>query len=423
MAKNPWLLYGGRGKVGNIVLQRNKGVTTMREKVDPTNVRSMSQQKQRSKFGYLAKFYSKGVKNLFKFAFESKRSNESDYNAFMRNNVQNSLFASKEMLMDPLNPWFGQWLMSEGSLESLDRSVKLNGGIASVLLDASAVSSTVSAVSTAILSQFPTLANGDILTFVSIADSNEDATTIHGLSDAMTASSLVVGASGTIWNIKQFKINTSDPSALSAVGFTLVSSVFAPLVPEFADTSNDICGCCVIASRNTDSGVRVSTSHLVLSAALKTSIKNIGQNPEWADFCARSMGGNEEGLLKGALLAPANAKTLNTDPAVFVKYTNESSSPFFMYSKNLNVADIEVLIDGSPATVKKASIREESSYPTGYEWYAEFNDPKSPSAMTPPYVLIPCFADGRVPESTQGFIASTESAGLDYQMTLEIRLK
>lgn len=346
MSKNPWLLYGGRGKVGNIVLQRNKGVTVMREKVDPTNVRSMSQQKQRSKFGYLAKFYSKGVQNLFMFAFESKRSNESDYNAFMRNNVQSSLYASQTMLMNPITPWFGEWLMSEGSLESLDRDITLNGGIASMLLNSEDVNATVASVSEAILSEHPTLANGDILTFVSIADVNEGASVNATLAECLDKSSLVDGVGGSLWNIKQFKINTADPSNLSFVGFGLDASVFYPVVPEFADTSDVVCGCCVIASRNTDKGVKVSTSRLKLSTQLRNSINKIATSADWAEFCAKSMGGTEDALLKGSAINAGRKEFSIVGGPITYSGSGRSEAPDYV-SNGFNVYDLTIEYNGS----------------------------------------------------------------------------
>ena len=74
-----------KGKLGNIVLRVRKG-QTVESKYQPNvnNPRTFAQCRQRALFANAVKFYKSAIARMFKFAFEDKAANESDYNAFMR---------------------------------------------------------------------------------------------------------------------------------------------------------------------------------------------------------------------------------------------------------------------------------------------------------------------------------------------------
>lgn len=107
-----------RGSVGNETYTLTRGLNVVKAKViDPTNPRSTAQQTQRASFASAIRFYQLATRNFFKFAYESQRQRESDFNAFMRFN------AKKSVVVPPYNaetnpdyPLVGNWKMSQGSL-------------------------------------------------------------------------------------------------------------------------------------------------------------------------------------------------------------------------------------------------------------------------------------------------------------------
>lgn len=108
----------GRGKVGNLVLSSVKGQQITRA-YQPVvkNPKSYGQMYQRAKFANAIKFYTRAMNTFFSFAFEDKKQNESDYNAFMRHNIRYSIPLQKPAYNAQGYPALGNnWMLSQGSL-------------------------------------------------------------------------------------------------------------------------------------------------------------------------------------------------------------------------------------------------------------------------------------------------------------------
>lgn len=117
MAKGNMLLGYARGAVGNLVFSRVKGneVTKARNR-QPANPKTSKQVYQRAKFLNAVNFYKRGVQNLFKFAYEDKTQQESDFNAFMRHNVSRAISVGKSSSLESEYPAISNWITSVGSL-------------------------------------------------------------------------------------------------------------------------------------------------------------------------------------------------------------------------------------------------------------------------------------------------------------------
>ena len=112
-------LFFGRatGKLGQIVLSNVKGQQIARAwQPKVANPRTTVQQMQRAKFANAVKFYKRATQNLFKFAYEDKRKTESDYNAFMRYNVERSMIVNRKSYDNMNYPALGMWVIAAGSL-------------------------------------------------------------------------------------------------------------------------------------------------------------------------------------------------------------------------------------------------------------------------------------------------------------------
>lgn len=270
MAKGNMLLGYSRGSVGDVVFYRDGGSQRQRARNrKPNNPNTEPQVKQRSRFANAVKFFKQVNSSFFKFAFEDKKTNESDYNAFMRHNVARSGYIGAAANKIANWPALGLWQMSDGSLPKISApfpqpnssvlSFSMGDGIS---IPASV--STVGAVSSALVSS-SNWREGDIVTFVAYA-----VTPSAGLPTVDTETTAYSASFG----YAQFIVNSADTSPLPTL--TAGAAVFrlssldesSPYLCFYADSAAGfspvpLIGACVIHSRNSSSGLLVSPSDLV----------------------------------------------------------------------------------------------------------------------------------------------------------------
>lgn len=262
MAKGNMLLGTLRGPVGDVSFSRINGqqISKLRNR-EPNNPRTLAQSFQRARFAAAVKFFTRGNQNFYKFAFENKRNVESDYNAFMRENVKIAPAISKAAFDNYAYPVVAPFIMAKGSLRPID--VTLGEANAVVNLGVAVGDATVSTVGelSALLISDARFNAGDILTFVFLSS------TYDGAYPSVTAD----GTGATNWDIRQIIL---DPSATASLADVLgmsfvatdgaaslsVSSTAAPLGGVFSAMT-------CVHSRNTANGLKVSTQSLVLSAS------------------------------------------------------------------------------------------------------------------------------------------------------------
>lgn len=266
MAKGNMLLGYASGPIGDVVFKRVKGQQVQVPRVrKPANPRSAKQSIQRGRFAAAVKFFTRGNQNLFKFAFENKRQVESDYNAFMRENVRRAPAITKEAFSNYDYPVFAPFVMTHGTLPTLDNTISSGKAIVSLGVDApSTLPSTVGEL-TSILVASDAFMAGDILTLV----------TINSSFDGTYPSAAGVGSGKPQWDIKQIILTAGSTETLAdtlgmqavnadgklqltdAAGVTLLSGTYAAFV--------------MVHSRNTAGGMKVSTQELVLNDAATTA--------------------------------------------------------------------------------------------------------------------------------------------------------
>lgn len=190
----------------------------------PANPRTNSQMAQRARFANAVKFYKHATSNFFKFAFEDKKKNESDYNAFMRHNIERSLILDKSLVDSPLFPAIGnKWMISRGSLgfgSIANYSISNNGGFYSLSFPENPKVSSVKDADNTVqtlslfLTQNYSIKVGDIITLVFVQ--SEYKALSAGESDSIPS---------PLWQIIQFKVslsNTLQLSNLQSIGADLV---------------------------------------------------------------------------------------------------------------------------------------------------------------------------------------------------------
>ena len=271
MSKGNVLLGMARGAVGDIVFSRLKGqqVTRARNR-QPANPRTSSQMYQRALFTDAVKFYTRGRRNLFQFAFENKKENESDYNAFMRENAKRGVVISKAAFDNYGYPALGNFIMSKGTLPPMVSAITSTGMRIETTIPATETPAvaTLGDISKVLIDGVDIL-DGDIITFVTIVvNDNTNVPNVDGV------------GGDTQWVINQIQLNATSTQPLSDYGLT-ASSLEPSSGSSYVEIhqtidillNKSIAAGVVIHSRNTANGVRVSTEELALNSVATTAIE------------------------------------------------------------------------------------------------------------------------------------------------------
>lgn len=292
MAQGNALLGQLNGRLGDVVFSRKRGKQQARAYVqNPTNPQTRSQRGQRVKFGTCAAFYRSAVRNLFKFAFEYKKPGESDYNAFLRYNLNNMAVQTRHAY-DMGLPCPSDWLLSFGSLTPAEvRCVELVDAdvypaIYLKALDKVTEVKTIGQLSKAFMDSY-NLQKGDIVTVVDIYS---EFGTGGSLEEMKELRSTVAGngATAPVWDIQQFILDPdSTDTATAATGFDVANlkNGSMPIIHTGDWTDFFICAAAVIFSRNTKKGVVCSPSRLVSHHVLRQAVA-LAKSQEWWEFCA-----------------------------------------------------------------------------------------------------------------------------------------
>lgn len=286
----------GRGSVGDVVYSRVGGQQVGRARNrKPNNPRSNAQMMQRSLFASPVKFYSKGVQQFFKFAFEDKKATESDYNAFMRHNIASATRISKQASANPLYPAIGAWQMSAGSLFRPQISFIGSESVRNAWrMEIPGLSSNVATMGqlSAVLKTAFGLQEGDFMTVVHI-------TAVGATVDNMPAIVPDSGLQGSIWDIQQYKIDSTDT--------TDIPSIYSPengfMVFNMTDTNTDAYaqGFSVFFSRKTSKGLKVSNSVLSLNEVSEAIVEE-AQTAIYEEKVLVDWQTEEEAILEGSIV-------------------------------------------------------------------------------------------------------------------------
>lgn len=314
MSKGSLFFGKATGKLGQIVLSNVKGQQIARAwQPKVANPRTTVQQMQRAKFANAVKFYKRATQNLFKFAYEDKRKTESDYNAFMRYNVERSMIVYRKSYDNMNFPALGEWIIAAGSLgdfksgdydsrtitdacsllspiDNPDNAYKFPEGVTEA-------TATVGHVSDYFKHDFGAQ-DGDFITFVGIN------TNLSVISDEPSF--------GPFWSITQIKIDSTNTNkfldtvnkqAANNLGIDITDKVGAIIWKSSTPQMMNLFG--VVLSRVTPNGVLVSTSNLgtnatgngVMAASLQDAYRQQALN-SWLR--------SSDPILKGSVVKQSN---------------------------------------------------------------------------------------------------------------------
>ena len=309
MSKGSLFWSKASGKLGEVVLSQVKGQQISRAyQPKVANPRSTGQTLQRVKFSNAVKFYKHATQALFKFAFEDKRKNESDYNAFMRKNSSVAAYVTRESYLNQFYPAIGgQYLLADGSLPSLPLTPDDSLGLVMSLGTGDFSSNkdlTVAELSQRLIQMY-NFAEGDILTFVEVVN-----TDISSLDDEPTKP--------TDWIINQIVISSTDSSKLTDVFTSQNGHEFGTAedwhikgetgqektlcaASQSVNGDNCVAGAALIQSRNVaGQKLLVSRSYLV-NNKYANQIYNASIQPGYINRALNSWGRTQDAILQGGL--------------------------------------------------------------------------------------------------------------------------
>ena len=305
MSKGSLFFGNASGKLGQVVLSTMKGQQIARAwQPKVANPKTSQQQLQRAKFANAVKFFKRAQQNLFKFAFEDRRKNESDYNAFMRYNVVSSAVLDRSVYDNFNYPAFADnWLLSYGSLGEINADNDVSSKEYVQLLSLSLGTGEIANLTTASASQAfvrdYNAVNGDFVTLVGVKSD------VRSLSmDTKYAPE---------WHIVQFVVDTTDTEKLVEKLKKQDKRAENFFAKDGTDTGNIIFsyendGCAwlgIILSRVTANGVKVSTSNLMPNYVAYEIYQKSLELP-YRQSALNSWGRSSEPILKGGIAKSNN---------------------------------------------------------------------------------------------------------------------
>lgn len=398
MAKGNMFLSQARGKVGSVVFSVIKGQQVERVyNPSPANPRTNGQQAQRSLLANMTKFYKRGTKNFYKFAYEDRTIRESDFNAFARKNTMRGVYMPKELYDHAGTPALGKYIVSDGSIAT-NIADYFSGECYGILVPGTSVPATVGELSTRLITQSPSIAAGDIFTMV-LADSEFGA-------DMMSA-----GDEPT-WTIHQFFIDPSDLRPLANVGLQdlgLPAGTPGSLIGvEIAGVDRASFGATII-SRNTPAGLLVSTSE-VKGSAVANVLYDWLRGEYMKRQAAISWGANPDAVLQGGLIG--------TLPEVSSLVVGNSPDSVSAYTFGNAIYDITGA-GGSEIQINGTNLRTTAQ---GAVYKVKFYnaDIISDGLVTNPVVEYTYTGTGNSSLITLTRPAETESVGSQFYMLIEV---
>lgn len=294
------------GKIGNTVVRVRKGVRVEAAyQPNVANPRSNGQVVQRGKFSDAVGFYKRAMANFFKMAFEDKKTNETDFNAFMRHNVSRGYVYSRQMVTggEGALPYIGKWLLTYGSLYSPE--VKSSATGITVPMLAGSNEDTLGGSSIEWI-QNGMVQEGDILTIVRVmtsadgAGADEYSDEALGLLPGFTYTDALPAGVGPVWKVNQYVIGTKNTAVLGQQPWYKDTTGLINFDDMGKAATNSARAAAVIITRKTANGLLCSTSQLVWNKAGEDMMSSMASEA-WLEG-QRKAWSSQNVILAGALV-------------------------------------------------------------------------------------------------------------------------
>lgn len=293
------------GKIGNTVVRVRKGVRVESAyQPNVSNPRSSGQVVQRGKFSDAVGFYKRAMANFFKMAFEDRKTNETDFNAFMRHNVSRAYVYSRQMVTggEGALPYIGKWMLTYGSLYSPEVKSSTSGITVPIL-----VGSDVSTLADMFAGLIKNGAQeSDILTIVRVmtsadgAGSDEYSDEALGLLPGFTYTDTLPAGVGPVWKVNQYVVDLQNQTALTQQPWYKDNTGLINFADMGKAETNSARAAAVILTRKTANGLLCSTSQLVWNKAGEDMMTTMATE-EWLQG-QRKAWSSQNVILAGALV-------------------------------------------------------------------------------------------------------------------------
>lgn len=304
MAKSGFWLRGSKGKLAGTVLYQSQGSTIQREIVKPKNPQSDNQMRQRAAFAGASKFYQNAQQNRFVLAFQNKKGNQSEFNAFMQKNLREFdtlTYPTREQANTPEFCNFFPWICTEGNLQGIPVAYP-DDGLASwgcAIKTDTAEGYAENWEELIALNPTLNLQYGDIITLTVVLSDEvfDDATT-----------NVVIGSFAPVWVTRQFIIgadlegntlkeylalNGINIGALTVLmGDTCLGINMSTLAEECGITSEEFsfsqhaAMLCVTRSRREGSQLKVSSSRFALTDMAQRIFERLSNDTQMREAIA-----------------------------------------------------------------------------------------------------------------------------------------
>lgn len=328
MAKGNVFMGTLKGRVGDTVFYVKQGEqNAIKYQKNISNPQSAPQMYQRSRFLAANKFYTRGRQAFFKFAYENKRKGESDFNAFMRENISEAPNITRDAFQFYDYPIVGHFKVSNGSLPAILCKEGTYGWQANLGISYPTTSiSTVGELSALMIANGRYQA-GDIITLLFI-----NANTSIGV-PSLKPSESSYNYNTPEWNIIQFKVNTLDETELTDLGlwYTRYSTGELLLIGD-EDTdflpTDKICAFTCVHSRPMRSKLKVSTQQLYINNLAQQADDAQREDEYIAEVIADWRTSNEVPVQSEVILKGSLTSSSSTTPVTGVTIETAEGSVF-----------------------------------------------------------------------------------------------
>ena len=321
MAKGNIILGYLRGSIGDITFFRAKGQQLSRSRNRaPANPRTVAQMDLRANMACAVKFYTQVGTNFFKYAFEGKKDKESYFNAFVKNNILLGGYIGKQASRVYDFPALGAWQISSGTLPEITapfpQSVK--GVVFFVGTVSGSPITTISELSKGLIgSDSSRWREGDILTCLCYCATNYSTLPTIFTDQGNRAYT-------SVW---QIRLSTSNTDPLPSLDFPILDMSFDCVLNSDglsfigstgSEYTNNLYCFGMIHSRNTASGLKVSSSTLVAPQSPELLSVVSSQSGSYYNAVIADWQATDEAVLQGGL------STVNTysAPQLLGRYTD-----------------------------------------------------------------------------------------------------
>lgn len=300
------------GKIGNTVVRVRKGVRVESAyQPNVSNPRSGGQVVQRGKFADAVGFYKRAMANFFKMAFEDKKTNETDFNAFMRHNVSRGYVYSRQMVTggEGALPYIGKWLLSYGSLQNFPLTVDSTGIQAQAFMPETTEAQTTMGTMFSNWISAGFAQEGDIFTVVRIMTSADGAGYDEysdeqlGLLPGFTYTGTLLAGAPPKWIVDQYIVSSKSSTLLSSLrwlDFKTDGTNYFNFSDMVIDSAPSARAAAIIITRKTANGLLCSTSPLVWDNTAETMMTNMATD-NWLEG-QRKAWNSQNVILAGALV-------------------------------------------------------------------------------------------------------------------------